>query len=101
MTAAVTQTFDFAAYLEAARTRVEEALDRSLPPERPESLREAMRYSLLAGGKRLRPILCLAACELAGEDPQLAVPTAAPAAAATQPAAASAGIATVSARQAA
>ena len=76
MTAAVTQTFDFAAYLEAARTRVEEALDRSLPPERPESLREAMRYSLLAGGKRLRPILCLAACELAGEDPQLAVPTA-------------------------
>ncbi|NDC13943.1 MAG: polyprenyl synthetase family protein, partial [Synechococcaceae bacterium WB9_2_170] len=46
--------------------QVEAALDGSLGPERPESLREAMRYSLLAGGKRLRPILCLAACELAG-----------------------------------
>ena len=35
-----------------------------------------MRYSLLAGGKRLRPILCLAACELAGSDPEKAIPTA-------------------------
>jgi hypothetical protein len=56
MTAAVTSTdsasagapasFDFAAYLEAARQQVEAALDGSLGPERPESLREAMRYSL-------------------------------------------------------
>lgn len=68
--------FDFAAYLHAARLRVEAALDGSLPPERPESLREAMRYSLLAGGKRLRPILCLAACELAGGEPEQALPTA-------------------------
>ena len=68
--------FDFAVYLEAARLRVESALDGSLGPERPESLREAMRYSLLAGGKRLRPILCLAACELAGGDGDLALPTA-------------------------
>jgi hypothetical protein len=52
MTAAVTTTFDFAAYLEATRLQVEAALDGSLGPERPESLREAMRYSLLAGGKR-------------------------------------------------
>ena len=35
-----------------------------------------MRYSLLAGGKRLRPILTLAACELAGGDADLAMPTA-------------------------
>jgi geranylgeranyl diphosphate synthase type II len=35
-----------------------------------------MRYSLLAGGKRLRPILCLAACELAGAPADLALPTA-------------------------
>ena len=62
MTAADPSHFDFAAYLEAARLRVEAALDGSMGPERPESLREAMRYSLLAGGKRLRPILCLAAC---------------------------------------
>ncbi len=68
--------FDFAAYLETSRQRVEQALDGSLGPERPESLREAMRYSLLAGGKRLRPILCLAACELAGGDAALAMPTA-------------------------
>jgi geranylgeranyl diphosphate synthase type II len=55
---------------------VEQALDASLGPEQPERLREAMRYSLLAGGKRLRPILCLAACELAGGDSQQAMPTA-------------------------
>jgi geranylgeranyl diphosphate synthase type II len=67
---------NFAAYLEEARGKVEEALDASLGPERPESLREAMRYSLLAGGKRLRPILCLAACELAGGDPSQAMATA-------------------------
>ena len=54
-------SFDFAEYLEKARTRVEDALDASLGPEKPEKLRESMRYSLLAGGKRLRPILCLAA----------------------------------------
>ncbi len=34
-----------------------------------------MRYSLLAGGKRLRPILCLAACELTGGDSEKALPT--------------------------
>jgi geranylgeranyl diphosphate synthase type II len=76
MTAAVSTGFDFAAYLEAARGRVERALDQALAPERPESLREAMRYSLLAGGKRLRPILCLAACELGDGDITLAMPTA-------------------------
>ena len=68
--------FDFASYLEAARLRVEAALDGSLALERPESLSEAMRYSLLAGGKRLRPILCLAAFELAGGEGDLALPTA-------------------------
>ncbi|MGC6483942.1 MAG: geranylgeranyl diphosphate synthase CrtE [Synechococcus sp.] len=68
--------FDFNAYLTAQKQLVETALEASLGPERPESLRKAMRYSLLAGGKRLRPILCLAACELAGGDPALAMPTA-------------------------
>ncbi|HJN36960.1 MAG: geranylgeranyl diphosphate synthase CrtE [Prochlorococcus sp.] len=70
------EAFDFKAYLSQAKAKVEAALDGSLGPERPESLREAMRYSLLAGGKRLRPILCLAACELAGGEAQLAMPTA-------------------------
>ena len=68
--------FDFKAYLGKAKEQVEAALDGSLGPERPESLREAMRYSLLAGGKRLRPILCLAACELAGGEATQALPTA-------------------------
>ena len=70
------ESFDFKAYLTRAKATVEQALDAALVPERPESLREAMRYSLLAGGKRLRPILCLAACELAGGESELAVPTA-------------------------
>jgi len=69
-------TFDFSAYLTLSRDRVEIALDSSMGPERPESLRDAMRYSLLAGGKRLRPILCLAACELVGGSSELAMPTA-------------------------
>ena len=76
MAEAVSSLFDFSAYLVKARTRVEVALDSSLGPERPEQLREAMRYSLLAGGKRLRPILCLAACELTGGDSDKALPTA-------------------------
>ena len=68
--------FDFKTYLTAAKQQVEAALDGALGPERPESLREAMHYSLLAGGKRLRPILCLAACELAGGSSPQAMPTA-------------------------
>jgi geranylgeranyl diphosphate synthase type II len=72
----VSGTFDFREYLGAARQRVETALEQALGPEQPEALREAMRYSLLAGGKRLRPILCLAACELAGGSSDLAMPTA-------------------------
>ncbi|MFL0739640.1 MAG: geranylgeranyl diphosphate synthase CrtE, partial [Prochlorococcus sp.] len=69
-------SFDFSSYLVESKARVEAALDESLGPERPEQLREAMRYSLLAGGKRLRPILCLAACELAGGDSEQALSTA-------------------------
>ena len=72
----INPTFDFPSYLAKSKNLVEAALDSSLGPENPEILREAMRYSLLAGGKRLRPILCLAACEMAGGDPELALPTA-------------------------
>jgi geranylgeranyl diphosphate synthase, type II len=50
-------------FLGQARTRVDEALERYLPapPASPALLSDAMRYSLFAGGKRLRPILTLAA----------------------------------------
>ena len=68
--------FDFEKYLIETKKVVEDALDFSLSPEKPEILRESMRYSLLAGGKRIRPILCLASCSLAGGDPKFAVPTA-------------------------
>ncbi len=55
-------------YLEERRRWVEEALERYLPPEKewPSKLHEAMTYSMRAGGKRLRPILALAACEAVG-----------------------------------
>jgi geranylgeranyl diphosphate synthase, type II len=55
----------FAEYLGTRRAQVDEALVRFLasPPNCPPALYEAMRYSLDAGGKRLRPILTLAAAE--------------------------------------
>tara|TARA_Y100001970_G_C14259029_1_gene877967 strand:+ start:10068 stop:10961 length:894 start_codon:yes stop_codon:yes gene_type:complete len=68
--------FDLKDYLAKNKQIIESALDLSLPNEKPYLLRKSMRYSLLAGGKRLRPILCLASCEFAGGDPRLAVPTA-------------------------
>ena len=40
----------------------------------PDRLLEAMKYSLEAGGKRLRPVMLLAACEMAGGDPETALP---------------------------
>ncbi len=57
---------DFKVNFERYAARVEEAIDRLLPPPqtRPARLHEAMRYSMMAGGKRLRPILCLAAADI-------------------------------------
>jgi geranylgeranyl diphosphate synthase type II len=68
-----------AAYLEARCRLVDEALDRFLPKPktRPATIHEAMRYSLFAGGKRLRPILCLAAAEACGGSIDAALPPAA------------------------
>jgi geranylgeranyl diphosphate synthase, type II len=61
-------TFDLDKYLAERRERVEAALARHLDActGAPATLREAMAYSLLAGGKRLRPLLALAACEAVG-----------------------------------
>ena len=53
----------FAEYLEARRREVESALDRYLPPDIPTVVSDAMRYSLLGGGKRLRPLLAIAGAE--------------------------------------
>src|SRR5512138_352216 len=51
--------------LAARRQLIDAALDRALPAERawPETIHRAVRYSLFAGGKRIRPILVLAAAE--------------------------------------
>jgi geranylgeranyl diphosphate synthase type II len=56
------------AYISSRGRRVDAALGRFLPKvaEKPATLHKAMRYSLFAGGKRLRPVLCLAAAEACG-----------------------------------
>lgn len=68
--------FDLNNYLKQQKALVERALDQSIAIARPEKIYEAMRYSLLAGGKRLRPILCLATSNLTGGTLEMAMPTA-------------------------
>ncbi len=75
-TPANSAAFDLKGYLSQRQVLVEAALDQSIPVVYPEQIYEAMRYSLMAGGKRLRPILCLATCELAGGTIAQAMPTA-------------------------
>ncbi len=59
---------DLKSYLLRRQKQIDRALHRYLPREtaRPATIHRAMRYSLFAGGKRLRPILCLAAAEACG-----------------------------------
>ncbi|KAI3462157.1 hypothetical protein Pfo_018820 [Paulownia fortunei] len=68
--------FHFQEYMATKAKKVNIALDDAVPLQSPIKIHEAMRYSLLAGGKRVRPILCLAACELVGGDEALAIPMA-------------------------
>lgn len=68
--------FDLNGYLKQQKALVDQALEQSIETTRPEKIYEAMRYSLLAGGKRLRPILCLATCDLTGGTSEIAMPTA-------------------------
>ena len=67
-----------AEYIDARRRDVDAALPTFLPPvpDCPAVLADAMAYSLLGGGKRLRPVLCLAACEAVGGDRTMTMPTA-------------------------
>lgn len=66
----------FSEKYEELRRKVEEELENYLPAADPRSglLDEAMRYSLSAGGKRLRPVLLLAVCEIAGGSVEEAMP---------------------------
>ncbi|WP_367871175.1 polyprenyl synthetase family protein [Luteolibacter sp. Populi] len=65
-------------YLATRAAEVDAALDAFLPKakEKPATIHGAMRYSVFAGGKRLRPILCLAAAEACGGDVESALPPA-------------------------
>ena len=69
---------DLKAYLEERRNLVNRALEAYLPAVRGPAFRvvQAMHYSLFVGGKRLRPILCLAAAEAVGGDAGEALPVA-------------------------
>ena len=65
-------------YLAERKVLIEQALDSFLPKagEKPQRLHESVRYSVLAPGKRLRPILVLASAEAVGGNPQDVMPTA-------------------------
>jgi geranylgeranyl diphosphate synthase type II len=69
---------DLHAYLRERRNLVEDALEHLLPPAgaEPQRLQEAIRYSMLAPGKRLRPILVLASAESIGGSAHTVLPTA-------------------------
>ncbi|AFM24203.1 polyprenyl synthetase family protein [Desulfomonile tiedjei] len=65
-------------YMEARRDLAEKALDAMLPPEdnEPAVLHQAMRYSVFAGGKRIRPVLAMAAAEVVGGSGKQVLPLA-------------------------
>ncbi|WP_297446529.1 polyprenyl synthetase family protein [Desulfurobacterium sp.] len=69
---------DLKMYLKERKAFIDEILTDYLPEELPfgKRLYEAVKYSLTVGGKRLRPILCMAGCEIVGGDIEKAVPVA-------------------------
>jgi geranylgeranyl diphosphate synthase type II len=73
-----TPSFDLKTFLASRTAAVNRALDHYLPSEttKPATIHKAMRYSLFAGGKRIRPALCLAAAEACGGKHEPAMPLA-------------------------
>ena len=69
---------DLKQYLTTRRSEIDAALLAALPapPACPPAVADAMRYSVTAGGKRLRPVLCLASAEAVGGDWRAAMPAA-------------------------
>lgn len=67
---ATSTEFDLDAYLLSKKGPIEAALEASIVPsgKNDEEICESMLYSLMAGGKRIRPVLCLAACEMFDPD---------------------------------
>jgi len=81
--------FDLSAYFAQQLPRIEAALQASVtvPDEAKEETKtivESMLYSLMAGGKRIRPVLCLAACDMFSTDSDSSVEKAMPAAVALE-----------------
>ena len=69
--------FDLDSYLKSQKERINHALESLLKTaDKPDRILEAMTYSLMAGGKRIRPVLCLAAAEAVGGNTEEAVPAA-------------------------
>src|SRR3989344_246657 len=69
---------DLHSYLKERKELVEKALDKFLPSGNtyPQSLHKAMRHSIFAGGKRLRPVIAIAVAELLGIDREEVMATA-------------------------
>src|SRR5882762_3235774 len=69
---------DLSQYLISRRSEIDAALLAFLPspPSCPSLVADAMRYSVTAGGKRLRPVLCLASAEAVGGERAQALPAA-------------------------
>jgi geranylgeranyl diphosphate synthase type II len=65
-------------YIMSKLPAINKALEESVASPEPQTdlICESMRYSLMAGGKRIRPVLCLAACEMFGGEAEVAMPTA-------------------------
>lgn len=70
--------FDLNAYLLSKKDPIESALEASVKSNTPETAKicESMAYSLMAGGKRVRPVMCIAACEMFGGTEETAMPCA-------------------------
>lgn len=76
--ASATAAFSLDEYLLSKKGPIEAALEASVRSTGPntDKICESMSYSLMAGGKRIRPVLCLAACEMFGGTEERAMPTA-------------------------
>lgn len=70
------QAMEFKEYVLEKANSVNKALESAVLLKEPLKIHESMRYSLLAGGKRIRPMLCIAACELVGGVESTAMPAA-------------------------
>jgi geranylgeranyl diphosphate synthase type II len=69
--------FDLSAYIKNKNKQINVALEKILHDSQPsEPIVQAMKYSLMADGKRIRPVLCLAAAEAVGGKPQTVLPAA-------------------------